>query len=104
MGLLPNALESIDAGDTLAPCSAIDEHGMIGGSDANGRHGIAPCVVASSICATRRLSVPSRTAAQAAHVTPPGELACRFHIVGCSAGRANDQHRRIDSGSPSLRA
>ncbi len=99
VGLFPNELESIEAGDALAHCGVIDVRGMIGA--ASGWLGIVPCVVADNACMTWRLSVPNRMATQAAHGTPLGEQACRLHVVGCSARRANDQHRRTNSASPS---
>jgi hypothetical protein len=50
VGLFPNELESIEAGDALARCGVIDVRVMIGA--ASGRLGIAPCVVAYNACMT----------------------------------------------------
>jgi len=50
VGLFPNELESIEAGDALARCGVIDVRVMIGA--ASGWLGIAPCVVAYNACMT----------------------------------------------------
>ena len=42
-----------------------------------------------------QFSVPNRAAAHAAHLPAVRLQPCRLDIVGCSAGRADDQHRRI---------
>ena len=42
-----------------------------------------------------RRGAPDRATAHAAHLAPVRLQACQLDIVGCSAGRADDQHWRI---------
>ena len=47
-----------------------------------------------------RFGAPDRAAAHAADLAPVRLQACQLDIVGCSAGRADDQHRRIRAAAP----
>ncbi len=56
-----------------------------------------------------RRGVPDLATAHAAHLAPARLQACQLDIVGCSAGRADDQHWRIRvvgtfCGDPSTRS
>ena len=50
-----------------------------------------------------RRRAPNRAAARAAHLASEWPQACQLHVIGGSAGRADDQHRRISSAAPSPR-